>query len=105
MSRPDANRIEARTQTSCLRKHSDRMGNPVDLPLLIKPCNCDYFLPQWFCNCRAHGSEQVRRRRKVTSQNAAKIQCLMLFSGQDPFALEPFPRDSQVRPAIDLAMG
>src|ERR1700677_1922219 len=34
----------------------------------------------------------------VASQNAAKIHCLMLFSGQNHFALEPFPRDSQVRP-------
>jgi hypothetical protein len=40
----------------------------------------------------------------VTSQNAAKIH-LMPFSGQNHFAREPFPRDSQVRPAIDLAMG
>jgi hypothetical protein len=36
------------------------------------------------------------------SQNAPKIHCLMLFSGQKHFALEPFPRDSQARPAIDL---
>ncbi len=41
----------------------------------------------------------------VTSQNAAKIHRLMLFSGQNHFALEPFPHDSQVRAAIDLAMG
>jgi hypothetical protein len=27
------------------------------------------------------------------------------FSGQNQFALEPFPRDSQVRPVIELAMG
>jgi hypothetical protein len=38
-------------------------------------------------------------------QNAAKIHCLMLFPGQNHFALEPFSRDLQVRPAIDLAMG
>jgi hypothetical protein len=41
----------------------------------------------------------------VTSQNAAKARCSMLFSGQNHFVLEPFLRDAQVRPAIDLAMG
>jgi hypothetical protein len=41
----------------------------------------------------------------VMSQNAAKTHCLMLFSGQNHFALEPLPGDSQVRPAIDLALG
>ena len=39
------------------------------------------------------------------SAPAATPHCLMLFSGQYHFELEPFPRDSQVRPAIDLAMG
>jgi hypothetical protein len=34
----------------------------------------------------------------VTSQHAAKIHCLMLFSGQNHPALEPFPRDSQAGP-------
>ena len=52
------------------------------------------------------GLRATRRERiGVTSQNAAKIHCLMLFFGQNHFALEPFPRDSRVRPAIDLAMG
>jgi hypothetical protein len=67
--------------------------------------------PPWVDHAPA--SQQVQsgwrvtrtERIGVTSQTAATIHCLMLFSGQNHFALEPFPRDSQVRPAINLAMG
>ena len=56
---------------------------------------------------RIRKSTSVTRTERigVTSQNAANIHCLILFSGQNHFAIEPFPRESQVRPAIDLAIG
>lgn len=47
-----------------------------------------------------HFRRDIQEWNEVTSQNTAKIHSLMLFSGQNHFALEPSPGDSQVRPAM-----